>query len=330
MSSPPPHFTQLDSQDAYPDFSGNDFPYDDFAEFVNNTEPGNDGTFQDEFLNAKPGDDSTFQDPPPFYASGFQCTSDDFLNFDPNALPGSYDDNGPTFYQNALVDWNDSSTFVEDQQEPEATSGQEDTAPFSGDETESVDDSSSEAGVESTSNAISQQDVSSRAQVRPPVPNPELEALREHVPALINSGILTQDQKSAILAAMPEAVLNDLFQNAVTIPNVAFISSPSGMTENSYRPTIQHDQTTFGPPARMPVYPMYSGRFRTMEQARRYRKRSRVGAKDQAPDLYRVRKYGRTFTPFAPIHFFLKLTQPPRSILGPRTLPRYDLCLRHQ
>ncbi|KAF1913555.1 hypothetical protein BDU57DRAFT_540965 [Ampelomyces quisqualis] len=334
MSSPPPQFTQPAGQPAYEDFD-DEFPYHEFLntepgddvflntepgndvflntepdndEFLNtepgddvflNTEPDNDEFLNtepgdDEFLNVEPGDDSAFQDLTFFDANGFQFTADDLLNFDGNMLSGDYDDTELQLDGNALLDWNSSETLIESQQELEHTTGQEDTTSDTDDEAHPVPDPSSNTVVQSTSRSISQQDGSSRAQVQTPAPNPDLEALREHVPILINSPILTQDQKTAILSSLPEAVLNDLYSN-VTIPGFAFVSSPSGMTESSYRPLIKHNEVSFSPSGPTPSYPLYSAKFRTTEQARRYRKRSRVAPKDQAPDLHRVRKYGRHY-----------------------------------
>ncbi|KAF2034437.1 hypothetical protein EK21DRAFT_49483, partial [Setomelanomma holmii] len=44
-----------------------------------------------------------------------------------------------------------------------------------------------------------------------------------------------------------------------------------------------------------PIYPAYAGRFTTSEQARQHRKRSRVPPKSQAPDIERVKRYGRQY-----------------------------------
>ncbi len=47
------------------------------------------------------------------------------------------------------------------------------------------------------------------------------------------------------------------------------------------------------PPPPQPIYPAFTAKFQTGPEARAYRKRNRVPRKSQAPDIERVKRYGR-------------------------------------
>ena len=130
----------------------------------------------------------------------------------------------------------------------------------------------------------------------------ELEAqnISEHLSALMKSPSLSEEQKLAILTSFPASVLGQVYERHVAAhgpPQVlASTTRPQSfdsISEDTYLPLAEHIVPSPNPEAPPPIYPGYAGHFTTSEQARRYRKRARLPPKAQAPDVARVRRYGR-------------------------------------
>jgi hypothetical protein len=123
----------------------------------------------------------------------------------------------------------------------------------------------------------------------------DLRDIRIHLPGLINSPGLSDEQKIAVLSSFPSFVLDDLYEhfgpNRLCLASTS--SNPDGLTEATYTPLISVNDSAPAPTAPQPVYPPYARLFTTAEQAKRHRRRSRVPAKSQAPDIERVKRYGR-------------------------------------
>jgi hypothetical protein len=120
--------------------------------------------------------------------------------------------------------------------------------------------------------------------------------------SLMNSPSYSQDQKHTFLdnhttnqldryyAAHMNACGLRRFTRSYTIP-----SATDNITEDNYLPLDPNDGASPYPHAPPPLYPAYTGHFRTAQAASTYRKRTRVAPKSNAPDVERVKRYGRTY-----------------------------------
>lgn len=118
---------------------------------------------------------------------------------------------------------------------------------------------------------------------------------------LMKTPSLSSEQKIAILTSFPPSVLDAVYAWQVATSGPLRISAPQNVSrshfedsEEAYTPlrmgAVPSPQQ---PSATQPIYPKYVGYFSTSEQARRFRKRARLPPKAQAPDVERVRRYGR-------------------------------------
>ncbi|KAL6712531.1 hypothetical protein ACN47E_000408 [Coniothyrium glycines] len=110
-----------------------------------------------------------------------------------------------------------------------------------------------------------------------------------------------QRSSQATISVDPSPAQDPLQAQAPTFAVQPFLAPPTGpafhpsLSEQTYLPIYPDDTPAPDPNARRPIYPVYSGSFRTSQQARLHRKRVRVGPKDQAPDVERVRRFGRQY-----------------------------------
>jgi len=133
--------------------------------------------------------------------------------------------------------------------------------------------------------------------------------------ARFHSGELSPAQQVKAVAALSgkkkNAVYQDLMRSFGFQPAKPRAPVPEGaLTEDNYlpipwEPEIDEDGYEIIPiefqalepdpeyPPFQPIYPAFSGRFKTGAAARAYRKRARVPKKGPAPDVERVKKYGR-------------------------------------
>ena len=133
--------------------------------------------------------------------------------------------------------------------------------------------------------------------------------------ARFHSGELSPAQQvkavAALTAKKKDAVYQDLMRSFGFQPAKPRAPVPEGaLTEDNYlpipwEPEIDEDGYEIIPiefqapepdpeyPPFEPIYPAFSGRFKTGAAARAYRKRARVAKKGPAPDVERVKKYGR-------------------------------------
>ncbi|KAF1947253.1 hypothetical protein EJ02DRAFT_334409 [Clathrospora elynae] len=72
-------------------------------------------------------------------------------------------------------------------------------------------------------------------------------------------------------------------------------SNTETLNEDNYMPLDPYDEPSPDPQARRPLYPMYGGHFQTAQAAKTHRKRTRVAPKSNAPDVERVKRYGRQY-----------------------------------
>jgi hypothetical protein len=141
-------------------------------------------------------------------------------------------------------------------------------------------------------------------------------------------GELSPDQQTAAVGALAErtmdAVYHDLMRShgfqpipyldpatdPLNNPHVMPLVKPFGtfvdpfLTEANYLPVVfepdmveeadpDADPNVPPPPPLRPIYPAFTGRFTSGPAARAYRKRNRVPRKDRAPDVERVKRFGR-------------------------------------
>jgi hypothetical protein len=116
---------------------------------------------------------------------------------------------------------------------------------------------------------------------------------------------LDQKEKLYILQDMPENELNKLYNECIAaygleppyMASTTTTTAPSAIediNESNYRPLNPDDEAPSPDPnAPPPLYPAYTGHFRTAQDAKRHRQRTRVAPKSKAPDIERVRRYGR-------------------------------------
>lgn len=122
----------------------------------------------------------------------------------------------------------------------------------------------------------------------------------DHLSELMKSPSLSDAQKLAILTSFPPAALVAVYERHIATKGPLRISaSPTfshafhGPNEDTYLPLKMYAVSSPDPSAPPPLYPKYVGYFTTSEQARRYRKRARIPPKAHAPDVERVRRFGR-------------------------------------
>ncbi|KAI4637477.1 hypothetical protein J4E83_000293 [Alternaria metachromatica] len=135
--------------------------------------------------------------------------------------------------------------------------------------------------------------------------------------ARFHSGELSPAQQVKAVAALSakkkNAVYQDLMRSFGFQPAKPRAPVPEGaLTEDNYlpipwEPEVDEDGYEIIPiefqalepdpeyPPFQPIYPAFSGRFKTGAAARAYRKRARVPKKGPAPDVERVKKYGRMY-----------------------------------
>ncbi|KAI4653909.1 hypothetical protein J4E93_001677 [Alternaria ventricosa] len=133
--------------------------------------------------------------------------------------------------------------------------------------------------------------------------------------ARFHSGELSPAQQVKAVAALTEkkkdAVYQDLMRSLGFQPAKPGAPVLEGaLTEDNYLPIpwepevdedgyeiipIEFDAPEPDPSDPQPIYPAFSGRFKTGAAARAYRKRARVPKKGPAPDVERVKKYGRMY-----------------------------------
>jgi hypothetical protein len=112
--------------------------------------------------------------------------------------------------------------------------------------------------------------------------------------AFMNAPGLTDEQKTNIMCSFPPHILHavHVLFNQPRVAHVPLLSS-DGLTEENYVPQIENEMPEPAANAPLSAHPPFSGLFSTKEQAKRHRKRVRVPRKDNAPDVERVKRYGR-------------------------------------
>jgi hypothetical protein len=172
------------------------------------------------------------------------------------------------------------------------------------------------------------------------VPCKDVLDIRKYLTAIIMKPTLSKDQKLYIIKSIPVFVLNEVFlvikpregpvlpsspppppPRALLAPRPEhpeqqmLLPSPSypvefGLTEDNYLPLIHHEESSNNPDDPAPIYPAFMGYFQSGEEARRHRRRARIPPKSGAPDVDRVKRYGRKsnslFLSFG-VCFFLSL-----------------------
>jgi hypothetical protein len=160
------------------------------------------------------------------------------------------------------------------------------------------------------------------------IPFKEVQDIRKHLTAILIKPSLNESEKLKIVRSFPAPVLDDIYLQVKpregpflpspsppptsaprsrsapsrsvpasehTLSPPAYYASEPGLTEANYLPLIEHDESSTDPSAPAPLYPAYAGHFQSAEHARRHRKRSRMPPKSGAPDVDRVKRYGRKF-----------------------------------
>jgi hypothetical protein len=131
--------------------------------------------------------------------------------------------------------------------------------------------------------------------------------LHSEVSTVLRSSSLDDDQKLAFLVSLAPEKLNRLYEDnmafyglprrrsapgALSAPE-APSCAPGELSEGTYRPLVRYTVPSPVPGAPRPIYGAYVGYFATSADARRHRKRIRVPPKSQAPDVERVKRFGR-------------------------------------
>jgi hypothetical protein len=121
---------------------------------------------------------------------------------------------------------------------------------------------------------------------------------------LMNSEAYEQAQKQSYMASYATSQLDRLYAahmaacgfQRVTVAHT-FPSATNGdnVTEDTYLPLDPNNGSSPDPRAPRPLYPAYTGHFRTAQAASTHRKRTRVAPKSNAPDIDRVKRYGRKY-----------------------------------
>ncbi|KAI4956388.1 hypothetical protein J4E91_000599 [Alternaria rosae] len=130
------------------------------------------------------------------------------------------------------------------------------------------------------------------------------------------SGELSPAQQVGIIDALAEKKMDAVYQDLMRAhgfqPMVPTAVPSGALTEDNYLPlawepevdedgneimAIELNALMPSPsfPPLQPIYPAFSGRFKTGPAARAHRKRTRVPKKDGAPDVERVKRYGRMY-----------------------------------
>jgi hypothetical protein len=133
--------------------------------------------------------------------------------------------------------------------------------------------------------------------------NSETELDYPGIVALMNSDSYDQDQKRLYLNNLSTSHLDGYYvahMAACGFQRITVAHIPSNiLTEDTYLPLDSNDDNSSAPDPRAPrpLYPAYTTHFRTAQAARTYRKRTRVAPKSNAPDIDRVKRYGRKYLP---------------------------------
>ncbi|KAF1841421.1 uncharacterized protein K460DRAFT_291747 [Cucurbitaria berberidis CBS 394.84] len=97
-------------------------------------------------------------------------------------------------------------------------------------------------------------------------------------------------------------MLNRLYEqymatHGIQKPSTASTFPPKDgdLTEENYQPLVTSNEPLPDPEAPRPVYPAYTGYFMSAHDAKAYRKRIRITPKEHAPDVERVKQYGRQY-----------------------------------
>jgi hypothetical protein len=119
----------------------------------------------------------------------------------------------------------------------------------------------------------------------------------------LTSASLSNEQKQALLTQLSHEELNRLYEHQIAFYGLHPPSTqrrlsdrPQDLSEETYEPTNDCVEPPPDPNAPLPIYAPYAGLFATSEAAKRHRKRIRVAPKSQAPDVERVKRYGRKLT----------------------------------
>jgi hypothetical protein len=116
----------------------------------------------------------------------------------------------------------------------------------------------------------------------------------------LTSASLSNEQKQAFLIQLSHEELNSLYEHQIAVYGLhppskqrTLSDRPQDLSEETYKPTCDCVEPPPDPNAPLPIYAPYAGLFATSEAAKRHRKRIRVAPKSQAPDVDRVKRYGR-------------------------------------
>jgi hypothetical protein len=130
--------------------------------------------------------------------------------------------------------------------------------------------------------------------------HPETEHDYVEVVNLMNSNAFSQDQKQSFMNNYATSQLDRLYAAHMAVcgfqrVTIAFPSATDNVTEDTYLPLDPNNGASPDPRAPRPLYPAYTGHFRTAQAASTHRKRTRVAPKSNAPDIDRVKRYGRKY-----------------------------------
>lgn len=122
------------------------------------------------------------------------------------------------------------------------------------------------------------------------------------VPDLMRSKSLNDQEKLAILSQYPHYVLDRLYEqhigaHSLLQPPVAgnLQPKPDDLNEKNYLPLNEDAVSSVNLESHQTIYPAYFGHFQTAQDAKAYRKRTRIVPKSHASDVERVKRYGRKY-----------------------------------
>lgn len=117
----------------------------------------------------------------------------------------------------------------------------------------------------------------------------------------LTSPSVSNEQKQAFLTQLSHEELNDLYEQQIAAyglhpPSASRTTSTKSqdLSEETYKPMDECVEPSPAPNTPSPIYAPYAGLFATSEAAKMHRKRIRVAPKSLAPDVERVKRYGRT------------------------------------
>ncbi len=145
-------------------------------------------------------------------------------------------------------------------------------------------------------------------QVEEPAPNPptkiDVELIKqsfdydwEAVPCIFTSPDIPLEKKKELLEDCPVIILDTIYE-AITqkLWRLPFAQNFTQVhSEENYTPLVIMKEHPAPANAPQSDYPSYTGHFKTAAEAKTHRKRSRLPANANAPDIQHVKRFGREF-----------------------------------